>query len=187
MRHEFHNDIILDGVTIDSTETECCVCDWIRVQDEIGAEITGEPIGNYITIETDILRYGKSGKLEEIARTVSEYLLKLMNISYDDSVLVVGIGNRNSIVDSLGVHVADKILVTNHFPRESVELLGGGIRPVAVTVPGVTGCTGVSTSKTIKSICDIINLNSRCFYNYNFSFRAIANMHKYRVLTVNCL
>jgi len=157
-RHEFQTDEAPDGVTIDTTNTELCECDWIQVQDENGAEITGQPIGNYITIKTDILGFGKIGELDKIAETVSDYLLKIMNmyVSDDDSVLIVGIGNRNCVVDSLGVRVADKIVVTGHFPRESVELLGGGIRPVFVTTPGTTGCTGLNTAKTVKSICDMM-------------------------------
>ena len=146
-----------DGVTLDSTETELCQCTWVQIQNENGAEAMGRAIGNYVTIETDIMYRGKTGELDEIAKIVSEYLTRLMGISDDASVLVVGIGNRSVIADSLGVRAADKVLATRHVASQVKNSRGEQIRSISVISPGVMGVTGISTAEIIKSICDVIN------------------------------
>jgi spore protease len=154
--HEFHSHEMPDGVTLDSCETEFCECDWVQIQDENGAEVMGRAVGNYVTIKTDILERGRTGDLENVARTVSEYLMKMMNLSDEDSVLVVGIGNRSVIADSLGVCVADKVLATRHVASEVICASGKPIRSVSVISPGVMGVTGINTAEIIKSICGVI-------------------------------
>ncbi|MCL2386632.1 MAG: GPR endopeptidase [Defluviitaleaceae bacterium] len=146
-----------NGVTLDTTETELCQCIWVQIQNESGVEAMGKPVGNYATIETDILLHGKMGELDEIAKTVSEYLAKMINISDEDSVLIVGIGNRNIISDSLGVRVADKVMATRHVAHQVEASNGKPIRTVSVISPGVMGVTGISTAEIIKSICNVIN------------------------------
>jgi spore protease len=155
-KHEFQSYETPDGVTMDTTETEFCNCDWVQIQNENGVEVMGRPVGNYVTIETNMLVHGRTGNLDEIAQTVSEYLVKMMGISDNDSVLVVGIGNRNVTVDSLGVRVADKVLATRHVAHEVESASGKAIRTVSVISPGVMGVTGISTAEIIKSICDVI-------------------------------
>jgi len=149
-----------DGVTLDFTETEFCQCTWVQIQNENGAAIMERAIGNYVTIETDIMYRGKTGELDEIAKIVSEYLTRLMgisDISDDASVLVVGIGNRNVIADSLGVRTADKVVATRHAVSEVKNYQGEPIRSISVISPGVMGVTGISTAEIIKSICGVIN------------------------------
>lgn len=145
-----------DGVIVDFDEREMCNCTWVQIQNKTGAEAMGRSIGNYVTIETNIMEHGKCGELDEIAKTVSEYLSKLISISDDASVLVVGIGNRNVIADSLGVRVADKVTATRHIADESEGIFRKVIRPVSVISPGVMGITGISTAEIIKSISDVI-------------------------------
>jgi len=154
-KYEFQNDMP-EGVTVDSSETELCDCSWIEILDENGSEAMGKPIGNYITIETDIVGCGRNNELDEIAKTVSEYLVKIMGITVNESVLVVGIGNRNIIADSLGVRAVDKVWATRHVADEAGDLLGKAIPNVSVISPGVMGVTGISTADIVKSICDAI-------------------------------
>jgi len=144
------------GAVIESYETPFCKCEWIKIQDESVAEAINRLVGNYVTIKTNILEHGAIGNLDEISKTVSEYLVKMMDIANDDSVLVVGIGNRNAIADSLGVRVADKIWATRHIANEANEKFGKLLRPVSVITPSVAGVTGISISDIIKSICDKI-------------------------------
>jgi spore protease len=145
-----------DGVTLESFETELCKGSWVQIQNENGADAMGREIGNYVTIETDILYLGKTGGLDEIAKTVSEYLVKLMGIPNNASVLVVGIGNRNVIADSLGVRAADRVMATRHVANQVENGRSEPIREVSVISPGVMGETGISTAEIIKSICGAI-------------------------------
>jgi len=114
----------------------------------------GKSVGNYVTIETSILENGQRGNLDEIAKTVSKYLMKIMNLSDEDSVLVVGVGNRSVLADSLGVRAVDKVCVTRHVVDEINGDLGTNLRPVSAIVPGVMGVTGLNTAEIIKNITD---------------------------------
>jgi len=158
-KHEFHSFEMPSGVTVDSIEAELYKCDWVQIKDENGVAIMGRPMGNYITIETNILEHGRTGEIDEIAKTVCEYLIKIMavcDIADKDSVLVVGIGNRDVTADSLGVRVAEKVLATRHITNELECITGKAVRSVSVISPGVRGITGISTAESIKSICGAI-------------------------------
>ena len=79
-------------------------------------------------------------------------LLKKINISKDDSCLIIGLGNIKSTPDSLGPLTINNILVTNHlFMLGNVE---EGFRKVSVLTPGVMGQTGLETSEIISSIVE---------------------------------
>jgi len=156
VRHEFQICETPDGITLDYTETEFCQCTWVQVENENGAEAMGKPVGNYVTIESDILLHGQTDDLGEIVKTVSRYLVKMMDITVEDSVLVVGVGNRNIIADSLGVRAADSIMATRHIAHQVEARNGKPIRKVSVITPGVMGVTGISTAEIIKSISDTI-------------------------------
>jgi len=155
--YEFKTCNTPDGFSIDSIETNLCKCTWVEIQNGNGEAAMGKSVGNYITIETSILENGQRGNLDEIAKTVSEYLVKIMNISDDDSVLVVGVGNRSVLADSLGVRTVDKICVTRHVIDETNGELGTNLRPVSAIAPGVMGVTGLNTAEIIKSITDEVN------------------------------
>jgi len=155
-KNEFESCEMPVGAIVESYENKFCKCEWIKIQGECIADAVNRPVGNYVIIETNILEHGSIGNLDEIAKTVSEYLVKMMSISNRDSVLVVGIGNRNSIADSLGVRVADRIWATRHIADEANDRFGKILRPVSVITPGVTVVTGICTSEIIKNTCDKI-------------------------------
>ncbi|MCL1862562.1 MAG: GPR endopeptidase [Defluviitaleaceae bacterium] len=143
-----------DGFVIKSEETELCKSALLQIKNKNGEKAMGMPVGHYLTIETGILECGRNGRLEEVAKTVSEHLVKMMKIPDDAPVLVVGFGERNMITSCLGARVVDKIFVTRHLVDEARESLGIEVRPVSVITPGVTDSTGISTAEIIKSICD---------------------------------
>lgn len=124
-----HNEKDFDGIKITTTKKD----------------------GNYITISfediTDFQNREKVGKhLEDVLKDI----LKLNNIKEKDTCLIVGLGNRLSTPDSLGVKTLDDILVTNHlFSYGQVE---EGIRRVSTLTPGVMASTGIESSIIISSI-----------------------------------
>ncbi len=63
------------------------------------------------------------------------------------TVLVVGIGNRAVLADSLGPETADKIFVTN-----KKQVKGFPLRQVAAISPGVCGATGLETLSVLKGV-----------------------------------
>lgn len=77
-------------------------------------------------------------------------LKKYLNLTKEDIILVIGLGNDKSTPDSLGPEVINNILVTRYlFLLGDVE---AGYSNVASFIPNVTGNTGIETSRIIKSI-----------------------------------
>ena len=107
--------------------------------------------GNYFTLSfLDITNYEDREKVGHHLEMVLKEILKLNNISEDDSCLVIGLGNVLSTPDSLGVKTLDEIVVTSHL--YSLGQLGEGMRVVSTFKPGVMGSTGIETSKIIKAL-----------------------------------
>lgn len=112
---------------------------------------TSNEDGHYVTLSfddvTDSLSYDKVCKcLKEIISDI----LKLNNIDENDKCLVVGLGNRYSTPDSLGVKVLDDIVVTGHL--FALEKVSPGYRNVSCFAPGVMANTGIESFKIIKSL-----------------------------------
>lgn len=86
----------------------------------------------------------------KVQKVFVKELRKYINLSNDDRILVVGLGNNNSTPDSLGPKTIDNVLVTRHF------FLLGDTDPnysnVSKFQPSVTGETGIESVKILKTI-----------------------------------
>lgn len=127
-----HNEEIIDNITITKTKKD----------------------GNYITLSfediTDNTNYEKvMNKLIDILKEI----LALNNINNLSSCLVIGLGNRKSTPDSLGVKVLDNITITSHIIDITHD---NTIRRVSGFAPGVKAATGIESSLIIKSLIDEI-------------------------------
>ncbi len=117
--------------------------------------------GKYITIETANMALLNPYN-EEYIKAISKQIRKFLPKN-NDKVLVVGIGNRAVAPDSLGPLTADKIFVT-----EGKHNFGIPLREVACVTPGVSGATGINTSRHLHAIsmlfspCCIILIDSIC-------------------------
>ena len=107
--------------------------------------------GNYFTLSfLDITNYEDREKVGKQLELLLKEILKLNNIQEDDTCLIVGLGNRRSTPDSLGVKVIDKTLVTSHL--FTLGEISEGIRNVSLFSPGVMANTGIETAKIITSL-----------------------------------
>ena len=107
--------------------------------------------GNYVTISfLDITNYEDREKVGKCLENVIKDILKLNNIKEKDSCLIIGLGNRLSTPDSLGVKVLDDTIVTGHL--FTLHKNKKGMRKVSSFVPGVMGNNGIETSRIIKAI-----------------------------------
>ena len=127
-----HNEEIIDNITITKTKKD----------------------GNYITLSfediTDSNNYEKvMNKLIDILKEI----LSLNNINNLSSCLVIGLGNRKSTPDSLGVKALDNITITSHIIDITHDKT---IRRVSGFAPGVKASTGIESSLIIKSLIDEI-------------------------------
>lgn len=127
----------------------------VRVESENGARLIGKPIGTYLTIEAPELSEPEEGTHREISGVLADELKKLMGEKIQ-SVLVVGLGNREVTPDALGPQVVGNLYITRHllkeygeyaFPEKKVPSISG-------VVPGVMAQTGMEALEIVKGIVE---------------------------------
>jgi spore protease len=129
----------------------------ITIMDAIGERMMGRAQGTYITIDAPELRVNNRLAHKEISNIMGQKLSQLMlkwNISPDNLVLLVGLGNWQATPDALGPRVIEHCLVTRHLHQYAPEELIGGLRPVSAIAPGVLGITGIETAEIIQGIAE---------------------------------
>lgn len=128
----------------------------VKVLDERGKKALNKDIGNYITIDCKKVTNLDEKTEKNITQIISIELKKLIKnlCNPEDEVLVVGLGNENLVVDSLGSKVIDNIEVTRHIKKYYPEYLRENERSVSAISPGVMGLTGLETIEVIKGIVE---------------------------------
>lgn len=95
--------------------------------------------------------------LKQLTETLKSYLPEINN---NDTILVVGLGNRHIASDSLGIEVIKNINITRNFVKKSPQ--------VCAFAPSVLGLTGIETADTIDGLASkikpdiIIMVDSLC-------------------------
>ena len=74
----------------------------VRILSEEGAEALGKPIGSYYTLEVENLSMGIEEISENVKEKIATILKNILNLSPEDKVLVVGLGNEDVTPDSVG-------------------------------------------------------------------------------------
>lgn len=151
-------DTDIEGVDIENEEN----CGDIRVtrvkiKNTEGERRLGKAQGNYVTIEVPDEFYESREVYEEACQCCAKELKRLIHLDKNDTVLVVGLGNRHITADSLGPKVASSLMVTRHLKKYVPDELDERIRPVCAITPGVLGLTGIETSEIIQGINDKIS------------------------------
>ena len=114
--------------------------------------------GTYITISfEDVTDHDNFIKVEKVFEEELKNLIKNLNLKEDYKALVIGLGNRNSTPDSLGVKVCDNIIVTRHLYE--INELGKEYHSVAAISPNVMGNTGIEAKDVVKGITDKIKVD----------------------------
>ena len=74
----------------------------------------------------------------------------------EQSVLIVGLGNRDVTADALGPNVADNLLITRHVVKEYGKAAYNKSRMnmVSSIVPGVMAKTGMESAEIIKGVVE---------------------------------
>ena len=145
----------LDGISKSVVTKNGLEVTQIKVNDETAAKRLGKPIGTYITLETlSFSLESDPAKFEERVQTLSDELKKLCGET--ESVLIVGLGNRDITPDRLGVETATQIFATRHIKRLAKEIDTSGLNEVAVISPGVMGQTGIESAETVKAVCEAV-------------------------------
>ena len=151
------DDVKIRGVRIDTKEdqeTEIRTTTVI-IETENGAKTMGKPVGTYITMEAPNMSATDEDYHREISEELAQHLKKLMG-NREQSVLVVGLGNRDVTPDALGPRVVGNIHITRHMIREygAMALEGKAANEISSLVPGVMAQTGMETLEIIKGVVE---------------------------------
>ncbi len=154
-------DFNIRGVTIESSDEEGYIkVTRVRVDNESGAAELGKPIGSYITIEMPARFYGQQEIYEQMCKRCAKEIKNITDTKLsgeDDSVLIVGLGNRNITADALGPKVIGSLMITRHLRKYIPDEIDEGIRPVCAIAPGVLGTTGIETEEIVRALTEQIN------------------------------
>lgn len=153
-QQEKKNSDEIDGVKVETEQTDTYQITHVQILNDIGSKTMGKPIGNYITIESELLKENDITSHEKIMKVVAQHINHLTKLQSKSTILVVGLGNWNITPDALGPKVIDKILVTRHLEGVLPEELEKSVRSVAAISPGVMGITGIETGEIIKGIVE---------------------------------
>lgn len=127
----------------------------VFVESKNGAKALGKPMGRYITLENPILGEKEEHAHQKIALELCQELKSLIpNFSKEQSILVVGLGNRNVTADSLGPLVIDKLNINRHIVTEysKAAYTNNKLHIISGFVPGVMAQTGMETADIIKGV-----------------------------------
>lgn len=131
----------------------------VKITTENGAKAMGRPQGNYITIEAPDLSASDEDYHREISEEIAHHLRQLINLEKENSILVVGLGNKGITADSLGPQVVDNLRMTRHIIREYGLKSSGKevLHRTSGIAPGVMAQTGMETSEIVQGVVSETN------------------------------
>ena len=126
----------------------------VKILTNKAATLLNKEIGNYITIDVPRDTFDTQEGYEELCKITATELKNLIHLNKEDTVLVVGLGNRNITPDSLGPQVTEGPLVSRHLIAYMPEEIDQRLVPLCAISPGVLGITGIETSEIIKGVTE---------------------------------
>jgi spore protease len=147
----------IPGLRIDERGTPQVRVSDVQVTTSEAAQQLGKSPGHYITIEAPELRKRNRTVEDEVSAVLADELQRLINLTADSVVLVVGLGNEQATPDALGPRVLEQLLITRHVRELVPQDLRGKLRAVCGIAPGVLGTTGIETGEIIRGIVEHVN------------------------------
>lgn len=143
-RERFNRNVEIEGVKIEKQHHGKLnmTTTVVKIFNEKGAEAMGKPEGNYITMETRLMKNPDEDTRIVIAQQLADHLSKMTKKQKPKNVLIVGLGNSQATPDALGPKTAENILT-----GENVYCIS----------PGVLAQTGMETYSIIKGIVNEVN------------------------------
>ena len=125
----------------------------VRILDESGANALQKPMGTYITVELGALLRREEDAFGRGVSAIMDALMPLLQLTQDETILVVGLGNRAITPDAVGPLVAKHTLATHHLVERVPEHFGN-MRRVTVVQTGVLGTTGMESAEMVRAIVE---------------------------------
>ena len=129
----------------------------VVIETKNGAKAMGKPMGIYVTLEAPGMVEPEENYHQEIYSELARQLKGIIpDAEKEQSVLIVGLGNRDVTADALGPNVADNLLITRHVVKEYGKAAYNKSRMhmVSSIVPGVMAKTGMESAEIIKGVVE---------------------------------
>lgn len=153
LAQKIENEIPGIETDVDDSDSDMLVTK-VKILTNEGAEALGKPIGNYITIESQMMNDEVESIDNKIIQKVADTIKDISHLVKKDTVLVVGLGNSDVTPDALGPKVVENLQITRHLIEYAPEYVKEGTRAVSAIIPGVLGTTGIETSEIVKGIVE---------------------------------
>ena len=130
----------------------------VMIDTKNAAKAMGKPIGTYVTMEAPALVEPDEDYHREISECLAEELRQMIpGCDKEQSILIVGLGNREVTADALGPQVVDNLFVTRHIIKEygKAAYNCSKINTISSIEPGVMAKTGMGKTAYLKmlSLC----------------------------------
>jgi len=123
----------------------------VEILDDAGERTLGKKKGAYITVELDALRRREENAFSRGVYAIRDQLAPLLKLKEDDTILVIGLGNRAITPDAIGPLTARHTLATRHLVDQLPEHFGN-FRRVTVIQTGVLGTTGIESAEMVQAL-----------------------------------
>ena len=149
----------LRGITVEEYDREEIQVHITRVviSSKNGAKAMNKPMGNYITLEAPAMQEADEDYHREISEELAKQIQSILpGLGTEQSILVVGLGNRDVTADALGPNVADQLHITRHVVREfgKAAYNRNKMHMISAIVPGVMAKTGMETCEIIRGVVE---------------------------------
>ena len=127
----------------------------VMIDTKNAAKAMGKPVGTYVTMEAPAMVEPDEDYHREISECLAKELLEILPPREgEQSVLVVGLGNREVTADSLGPQAVDNLLITRHIVKEygAAAYNCDRMNLVSALEPGVMAKTGMETAEIVKGV-----------------------------------
>lgn len=127
----------------------------VYIDTKNAAKAMGKPVGIYVTMEAPALLEPDEDYHREISECLAEELLNILpNADKEQSVLVVGLGNREVTADALGPQVVDNLFITRHMVMAygKAAYNCSKMNLISSIEPGVMAKTGMETAEIVKGV-----------------------------------
>lgn len=127
----------------------------VMIDTKNAAKTMGKPMGTYVTMEAPAMVEPDEDYHREISQCLADELREMIpGADNEQSILVVGLGNREVTADALGPQVVDNLFITRHivkaygkaaYNKKSMNLISS-------IEPGVMAKTGMETAEIVKGV-----------------------------------
>lgn len=127
----------------------------VTIDTRNAAKAMGKPMGIYVTMEAPAMVEPDEDYHREISCRLAEEILGLLpGADSEQSILVVGLGNREVTADALGPQVVDNLFITRHIVKEygAAAYNCEKMNRISALEPGVMAKTGMETAEIVKGV-----------------------------------